>query len=78
MTSDHISLTDDGIEFTEPDHSDTTTKLSFPNSPDQLTPYIDFYYGRPAIYIYTYNQSEPEYVILFPTNKDPHLTSTHD
>lgn len=71
--SDLITTTEDSIDIAEPDRRDTRIDLNFQNSPDRLSPFIDFYYGRPAIHIYTYNQEEPEYTLLFPTNDDPYV-----
>lgn len=64
-----LTITDDSIDIT----GTCEFNLNFNHTPDRLSPAIDFYYGRPAIYIYTYNQEEPEYVLLFPTKKDPNV-----
>lgn len=73
-----ITVSDNTLEIAEPEHKDANIELLFDHTPDRLSPCIDFYYGRPAICIYTYHQEEPEYIILFPTADDPHVRTLMD
>lgn len=76
MTEDHpkdsVTVTEDGVEINAPKYKDSPLKLLLEDSPEPLAPHIDFFYGRPTIYIYTYNQEEPKHIILLPTNDDPY------
>ena len=71
--NDLIDVTDDGIEIKQPKARNTDIELNIEDVPDRLSPHIDFFHGRPALHLYTYNQEEPEYSLLLPTNNDPHL-----
>ncbi len=69
----YFTLTDRGVFLAEPEHRDTTFEIRPETVPFHGTASIDFFYGRPVLYMFEPESEEPQYVIAFPTENDPHV-----
>lgn len=69
----YLKLFDGGVMISEPDHSDTTFTIHPESVPERGTVSIDFFYGRPVIYLYSPLEEEPPFIFALPTKDDPHL-----
>lgn len=69
----YLTTYNGGVMISEPEHSDTTFTLHPEGVPERGTPSIDFFYGRPVLYLYTPLAEEVQYMFALPTKADPQL-----
>lgn len=73
ITGTPFTVFESGIMMTEPKHRDTSLTIHPETVPYNGRVIIDFFYGRPAIYLYTPGEEDVQYIFALPTRNDPHL-----
>lgn len=68
-----FTVTDRGILIDRPEHEDTSIEVRPADVPFHGTAAIDFYYGRPVLYMFEPGEEEPQYMIAFPVEWDPQI-----
>lgn len=71
--SSYFEVFDAGVVIHEPEARDTTFPIHPEGVPERGTPSIDFFYGRPVLYMYEPLREEPAYMFALPTKEDPHI-----
>ena len=69
----YFELFNMGVMISEPESKDTTFTLHPEGVPERGTPSIDFFYGRPVLYLHEPLSEEPAYMLALPTKDDPHI-----
>lgn len=69
----YFELFNNGVMIDEPEYRDTTFTMHPEGVPERGTPSIDFFYGRPVLYMHEPLKSEVVYMFALPTKEDPHI-----
>lgn len=69
----YITTYSSGVMIRTPEHAGTSFTIHPEGVPERGTPTIDFYYGRPVLYLYTPLSEELQFMFALPTNEDPQI-----
>lgn len=69
----NIHVFDTTATMEQPDNRDTGFNIHPETVPSRGTPMIDYFYGRPVLYLYTPLEEEVQYIFALPTKDDPYL-----
>jgi hypothetical protein len=69
----YFELFNNGVMIREPETEDTTFTMHPEGVPERGTASIDFFYGRPVLYLHEPLSEEPAYMLALPTKEDPYI-----